>query len=104
MMTNIELQALYTMFNKQWFGNRLPKDMVVRYDKSNRWQGNTKYYCERPLYILINERLRWSDSQTALTLLHEMVHVELPYRFNHGPQFHKRMMQLARKGAFRLWW
>lgn len=78
--------------------------MVVYYSDSKVWQGRTTFNRERPLYIEINKLLKWSDSQTALTLLHECVHVELPYRINHGPVFHKRMMQLAKKGAMRPWW
>lgn len=104
MVTNAEVQRMYREFNKKYFNNRLPKDMVVRFEIFDYAQGVTHFKYDRPLYIQISKKLKWSRSQTALTLLHEMVHVELPYRLNHGPRFHKRMMQLARAGAFKPWW
>lgn len=105
MLTNALVQGLYREFNRKWFGNRLPKDMVVSYANLDPiGQGVTHYFKGRPLYIELNHRLRWSESQTALTLLHEMVHVSLPYRFNHGPKFHKEMLRLAKAGAFKAWW
>lgn len=103
MVTNAELQCMYHEFNKKWFGNRLPKDMVVNFEKMDPL-GCTLFRRGRPLYININWKFRSNRSSVAMTLLHEMVHVELPYGINHGRQFHKRMMQLARKGAFKAWW
>lgn len=103
MMTNSLLQALYHQFNKQYFSNRLPKDMVAHYDAI--WQmGVTKYYRERPLYILLSHKLRWTECGSGMVLLHEMCHVSLPYRVNHGKEFQKAMLKLARKGAFKDLW
>lgn len=103
MITNAELQCMYHEFNRKWFGNRLPKDMVVEFEKIEP-MGCTHYRRGRPLYIDINFNYRSNRCIVSMTLLHEMVHVELPYNINHGKQFHKRMIQLARKGAFKPWW
>ena len=103
MMTNRLLKALYDELNRAWFSNKLPKDMVVYY--ADIWQmGVTSYHRERPLYIRISKKLRWTESTSALTLLHEMVHVSLPYRINHGPVFQKKMRSFARRGAMDGWW
>lgn len=104
-MTNPELQALYHEFNKKWFGNKLPKDMVVCFAGLHMHRmAVTRYYRARPLYIEMNKNLRWNHSVVAMTLLHEMVHVALPYRINHGPEFHKAMKSLAKRGAFTPFW
>lgn len=103
-MTNKDLQDLYHSFNRKWFGNRLPKDMVVGYSKFDYAIGYTKFYRNRPLYIEISSKVRWSCSLTAMVLLHEMCHVSLPAKFEHGSKFHQEMLKLAKKGAFRSWW
>jgi SprT-like family len=103
-VTNLMLGCLYDEFNEKYFGNKLPKDMVVCYNKYMEQMGVTRYFRSRPLYIELNWKLRWSDSSTAMTLLHECVHVSLPYEVNHGPRFQKEMKRLARIGAMRNWW
>src|SRR5208282_4335238 len=100
MVTNAEVQAMYHEFNKKWFGNRLPKDMVVHFVRMRKYHGITKIYRHRPIAIQLGWHLRSGTSHTALTLLHEMTHVENP-KWEHGLRFHKRMMKLARQGALR---
>jgi len=104
MVTNAEVQRMYHHFNKKYFGNRLPKDMIVDFNRAKDYHGRTAFYKTRPLHIQIGWHLRDSNAHVALTLLHEMVHVELPARFNHGPRFHKRMLKLAKQGAMKPWW
>lgn len=104
MVTNAELMRRYHEFNRKYFHNKLPKDMVVEFGESKNWLGVTRYRKTRPLFIQINKRFRFSLTCSMMTLLHEMVHVELPYGVNHGPIFHKRMLQLAKTGAFKAWW
>jgi hypothetical protein len=105
MVTNQDLQYLYCEFNRKYFSNKLPKDMAVHFEKlPGDRLGVTRYHYHRPLYIEISISLQRSFSLTAMTLLHEMVHVSLPFTINHGPVFHKRMKKLARQGAFNRWW
>ena len=102
-MTNKDLQVAYAYYNKKYFSNKLPHDMVVRFEKV--WPlGVTSCYHDRPLFIHINDRLRFSKVLCDMTLIHEMVHVETPRPNNHGKWFHKRMLELARKGAFKQCW
>jgi hypothetical protein len=102
MMTNEDIQNRYHFFNRKYFGNRLPKDMVVRFsDVDGLGVLHTQW--DRPLYIYISKKMRYSWSNSCMTLLHEMVHVEFP-KLEHGPTFHRRMLKLARQGAFRPYW
>jgi len=94
---------MYREFNRDWFGNTLPKDIVVEYAHLKDAHGITEYYGHRPLFIQIDWPLRGTRSHSALTLLHEMVHVRYP-KAHHGPIFHKEMLRLAKAGAFRPWW
>jgi hypothetical protein len=106
-LTNAYLARAYARFNKTYFGNKLPKDMVVRFAKLDiNNVGLAVTYCkfERPLYIDISRPLAVHSMLADMTLLHEMVHVENPKWCGHGPKFQKRMLQLAKKGAFRDCW
>jgi len=99
---NADLEIAYRFYNKRYFGNRLPKDMVVRFEDIIEL-GKTYCFFERPLYILINRKIAWHGMLVEMTLLHEMVHVENT-KAGHGPWFHKRMLRLAKAGAFRNSW
>jgi hypothetical protein len=48
MVTNAHAQELYRYFNKKYFGNRLPKDMVVHFIRLKDQHGVTKLYRSRP--------------------------------------------------------
>ena len=103
--TNEALRYLYLRFNKRWFHNALPKDMPVSFRKIGTL-GQTIFHSQtnRPLYIQISEKFRFTQSGSALTLLHEMVHVELKHVRGHSKPFHKRMTELAKAGAFKKYW
>lgn len=103
MMTNAELKQMYLDFNRKYFGNKLPKNLVLHFVDLGKDHGVTRTYWENPVYIYINKRLNYSKSLVAPTLLHEMVHIEFP-KLEHGPTFHKRMMKLAKQGAFKPFW
>lgn len=103
-VTNQDLARMYAEFNRKYFGNRLPKDMAVRYaDLEGKWGRTNIYHDIRPLFIEISWQLRRTQCFSAMTLLHEMVHVKYP-RLNHGPKFHREMKRLAKIGAFNNWW
>ena len=107
--TNEALRYMYLTFNKKHFHNALPKDLPVEFSKKlvrQRTLGHTAIHRQtfRPLWILISERFRSSRRCSAMTLLHEMVHVEQKERRGHGKHFEKRMLELARQGAFKGIW
>lgn len=102
-MTNADLKIAYKIYNKKYFHNKLPHDMVVHFTKMEML-GATHFYGKRPCWIVINKKLRWSASLAVMTLVHEMVHVELVNVGGHGAPFQKRMLQLAKGGAFNKLW
>jgi hypothetical protein len=78
--------------------------MIVEYVRLKHEFGITVGHKNRPLYIQLDWPLRRSLAMTAMTILHEMVHVEDMRGTGHGPRFHKRMLQLAKAKAFNKWW
>ena len=65
---NADLEIAYRFYNKRYFGNRLPKDMVVRFEDIIEL-GKTYCFFERPLYILINRKIAWHCMLVEMTLL-----------------------------------
>jgi hypothetical protein len=52
------------------------------------------------LEILVTDKLRRFQAITMQVVLHEMLHVENPSCMGHGWQFDRRMLRLAKAGAF----
>lgn len=96
------LRRWFRVYNRRYFGNRLPACTRVRRSDTGECYGDAMGG-EKP-FININPAPEWcgADMNLArLTLLHEMVHVEQwPYQ-GHGPRFQRRMQQLAAAGAMR---
>lgn len=104
-MTNKKLRYWFRRYNKKYFSNRLP-EISVKFKDITRAKciGQTHYECYKPVYVAIDNELKtWSD-MAKMTLLHEMCHVALPLRVNHGPRFQDEMLRLARAGAFNGLW
>lgn len=54
--------------------------------------------------IWVNWKLHIDRGMTAMCLLHEMVHLDIPCNAGHGPRFKARMRKLAAQGAMDRWW
>lgn len=102
------LYEYYRNFNKKWFGGRLPEDIEIAWDERldvygrTFFHGTNKKKCA-PVKILIKPpRLDGyvCFKYTMRTLLHEMAHVALGCRVDHGPKFQQEMRRLAAAGAF----
>ena len=112
MVTNAQLPRMYRKYNRLYFSGKLPVNLEVAFEtegKNLRGWGVTDYICDshgcyHPTKILINRSLKVCRGWASMTLLHEMVHVELPYGASHGPRFQARMRKLASQGAFDRWW
>ena len=102
--TNYDLQRYYRAANRLYFGNRLPKDMPMRF-ANIRELGKT-WVCKHNavLGIEISSRLRCISAVTVMVVLHEMLHVEKTRYKGHGWRFDKRMLRLAKMGAFNGLW
>jgi hypothetical protein len=103
--TNSDLKHIYKYYNKKYFGNKLPKDIKIRF-KDISDLGRTLFDTDtkEPKIVEIDSEYRTCAAVGRLTLLHEMVHVENIKKRGHGKWFDKRMLQLAKQGAFNGLW
>lgn len=101
-MRQTVLEKTYRKFRRKYFGARLPKVSEV----DLRWEANIpEVGYEHGGEIVLNVRYRHRASVWKLTLLHEMVHLSLPnVKEDHGKEFQKEMLRLARAGAFKGLW
>ena len=118
-MTNSCLRWMFQKFNRKYFHSCLPKRFAVRFsDLERNAFGVTRF---RTIYVKnkgrkgykrntaigpieIDNRFKRSRPIVAMTLLHEMVHAAYPDISGHGPRFQRKMLQLAKAGAFNAWW
>jgi len=116
------LQKLYNLYNRRYFGGKLPPKVKVHFsDKIPGWgrtirigkmfqirEKNKIIFQVLPDFeILISTRLKERFWNIAFhqTLLHEMVHVDIltrlkDARIEHGPKFIVEMRKLVDKGAY----
>jgi hypothetical protein len=98
--TNAHLRSYYCWANAEYFRNALPKDIPMRFakmrDVGKTWVDGNGVILE----ILVTDKLRSFQAMTMQVVLHEMLHVEKPSCMGHGWQFDRRMLRLAKAGAF----
>lgn len=115
------LKTLFNDINQRFYRWTLPEETIVRWasraEMLRAVGGRSKHPClglfgyemvgDRELPVIrIYDLLRkkgWG-SVTKETLLHEIAHLEGKGRDDHGPAFDKRMLRLARLGAFSHVW
>lgn len=109
MRSDPTLQRIYRKYNKQWFEGKLPRLPVVwgeprKFPNSEGKStlASTHYEADAPVLIVFAPRLRVNKEWNLVrcTMLHEMCHVALPYRVDHGKIFQNLMRDLAMRGAF----
>ena len=94
------LESTYRKYNKKYFGNKLPKDIDLRFGYTHGCLG---YQLGEEIVLSKNKAYR-RDSIWRGTLLHEMAHLCIEESHDHGPRWQKEMMRLARVGALRDVW
>lgn len=107
-LTDEELRSLYLKLNKKWFRSRLDKKLKVRFHACGRNTLGCSYWKQSgsapPAYfeIRITPKLRHPlhGKHVGMTLLHEMAHVAVGAREEHGPVWQDEMQRLIRAGAF----
>ena len=99
-MTNAELRRLFRQYNRLYFSGKLPRADIrfAGMDKEN-YLGFCVFFAGVP-EVRINKRIRRWPKMVRMTLLHEMCHVALPRRAEHGPRFQREIARLVRDGAF----
>ena len=111
MRSNPTLKKLYRLYNKKYFGGRLP-DVLVSFvtPKDMKRNGLGKATCAvtcfneglRPaIFISRNPFKTWGYIRADL--LHEMCHIARP-RASHGKVFQDEMKRLAKLNAFAEIW
>jgi hypothetical protein len=95
-----KLKRQYLQYNKLWFNNELPTDIIVRWSHKlsimARWDNGE---------ITINAKFKKWDAVWKLSLLHEMCHVATDDEpEEHGPRWKREMLRLAKLGVLdKLW-
>jgi hypothetical protein len=111
MPEDLDPNWLYDVYNKKYFGGKLPKTPVVWCSKrakdkdGNESRGVCQYVPE--LMIFLNPVFQGWETTWSGILIHEMVHVEQRYQVrakDHGYNFKRRMRELAAQGAFDELW
>lgn len=90
------LKRAYKGFNKNYFGNKLPKKAKV-YWADMKGDMGVQIGLDR---IAINRELKRWPRIALETLLHEMVHLAMPYDLGHSKKFKKRIKKLVYQGAY----
>lgn len=99
------LRRQYVKYNKEFFHDTLPSDLIVRFaDGGGKWEGQTLFDNEKKVAVevLIEKRLRDFADYSCIVLLHELAHVSVGFkeRHLHGPLWKKERKRLIDAGAF----
>jgi len=112
-MNTKELRAKYTEFNARYFDNALPpvKNIELDYGEYNpRYMAQTHLLPGKTFHIGMNESYALAERNADLILLHEMCHIkswDLDVDAEgtitpHGQVWRSCMLELDRRGAFRV--
>lgn len=100
-MLTCELSYWYERFNERFFSNKLTKDIWVHFGKlPGNVLGRTKFGKKwEALEIRVSNRIKHLDSYSIIILVHEMCHVSIGGKYNHGPRFKRELERVIGKGA-----
>jgi len=109
------LRVFYRSYNHFFYGDRLPENVVVHFEKLEYQPDGdaanltfTGEGLDAVVDIAVDERLRGMDCVVAWLLTHEMNHVDLIMRgltrTQHGPKFDAGMLRLAKSGGLNGIW
>lgn len=90
-------QKLFDLFNRQYFGSRLPRYEIITYEHSPCSWATHGAVCEphsRRIWVGVENS---KDLETVL--LHEMAHAAVHPNGNHGPVWQREMIRLRNLGA-----
>ncbi len=99
-LSDRRLQRWFNLYNERYFGDRLLARVRFR-PLESCW---AQAFGGEPPEIHVGLTCAVSRGWTKLTLLHEMVHLELWPEISHGARFQARMLELAQAGAFKDMW
>jgi predicted metal-dependent hydrolase len=108
-----QLLRCYRRFDRLWFNDELPHDILIYYDAIGRSYGDCQQLegggawsrTEAGEFIIrVNPSVRGWKAQREWVVLHEMAHIKLYPGTNHGKRFQAEMLRLATVGAFKSIW
>jgi hypothetical protein len=110
--SNRTLRRYYCAINRKFFNNELPDNVCVRYaddedfDEGKPCAEILYGWCDkgdgRHVYQIAISKFKCPGSTAIVaTLLHEMCHVYLQLRDDHGPAFERCRQMIADRGAFK---
>jgi hypothetical protein len=91
-------------YNRRYFGSRLPTDLGIVWEPTAEDVGSYERWANGEKKITLDPKYALDSRQARMTLLHEMVHVEIDPVAGHGKLFQEGMIRLALAGAFRRLW
>lgn len=110
------LKKSFMHLNSQFFDNRLPGSITVRFEKkighyceeSKEWTIPDGFFDSREDTICIDKSLEYSPDSVMITLIHEMAHADLRFRGytgypadeGHGMMFKGEIVRLINAGAY----
>ena len=95
------LEKVYTEYNAEYFGNKLPKDVVIDYNLHDPEFVALTRKPFGPFHISFNPAYAGADRTADLTMLHEMCHIKT-WGDDHGSKWRACMIELELGGAFRV--
>ena len=103
-----ELELYYQACNERYFGNGLPKDVIIYWDASmdvDELATMSLSQITEQFVVRVSLNLQFSQTLTRMVLLQEMVHIKLwNVTQGHGKPFQDEMLSLAKRGAFEGLW
>lgn len=104
------LARLYKKYNKQYFRNVLPKNIVCKFVPDSRIDFDLAEYADRHIYIASSQR--WWRRIVKGHMLHEMVHIYehiIGIKGDHGDKkfdkwFNNEMLRIAKEGGLNDVW
>lgn len=103
-LSDKRLRRWYRENNERWFNGRLPDDVDVIYAPVSGCSGMVTQDNAEDFILTINPKYAIDMKAVRITLLHEMVHIDLAPYYTHGERFQNAMKRLAVMGAFRGLW
>jgi predicted SprT family Zn-dependent metalloprotease len=100
------LHAWYSEYNKEYFSDRLPHNVVIDYSQGGEYMATTVRMEDGRFHIAFNEKYTAAERVAHMILLHEMCHVKTwdaldQSHDGHGREWRACMLVLDSEGAFR---
>jgi hypothetical protein len=102
-----DLNVWYDEYNKEYFYNHLPHNVIIDYSQTGRYMALTTRMADGRFHIAFNEKYTAAERVARLILLHEQCHIkhwDAPDQEHdgHGREWRACMLELDAEGAFRV--